>query len=400
MRQSLVLVHRYLGLFMALFLVVAGVTGSIMAFEEEIDAWLNPQLLTVDSHGPPLSPQQLARGIEQQDSRLSVTYIPVAQEPGRAVRIGVRPRQSPDSAEQFALGFNQLFADPVTGGILGTRQTGTLQLDRKHFIPFIIRLHYSLFLPGSWGLWLFGAVALLWTLDCFIGFYLTLPRASPFMTKWRTAWQIKPQRFNFDLHRAGGLWTWIVLLVLAVSSVSLNLYDEVFKPVVGWFSPITTTPFDTRAVRKNPEPPAFDYDQALQLARNAGIEHGIGKPVGAIGYRAERGFYFALYRHTSGHTESGLSARLYFDDQSGAVIGSRGADKDSAGDVFAQWQYPLHSGRIAGVWGRAFICLMGLMVTVLSITGLVIWWRKRRIRVLRNSRGDLSSIVISSRATS
>ncbi len=53
-------------------------------------------------------------------------------------------------------------------------------------------------------------------------------------------------------------------------------------------------------------------------------------------------------------TESGFSMeRLYFDDQTGQVIGERGTRKDSAGDLFAQIQYPLHSGRIAGFAGRS-----------------------------------------------
>lgn len=386
MRALLVVAHRYLGLMMALFLVIAALTGSIMAFDDEIDAWLNPQLLRVASRGAELSPQQLAQGIERQDPRLRVTYLQLPQTPGHSMRVSVRAANDPGTGRPYELGFNQLLVDPVAGAILGARQLGALRFDKAHFIPLIIQLHYSLLLPGSWGLWLFGVVALLWTVDCCIALCLTFPRGRPFMEKWKPAWQIKHKRFNFDLHRAGGLWTWLVCLMLAVSSVSMNLYSEVFKPVVGWFSPITPTPFDARAPRSDPPPPAYDYDRAYALARSAAAEKGIDKPIGGLGYRRERGFYFAIYRNTDGTTESGLSARLYFDDQTGAIIGERGTGKDSAGDVFAQIQYPLHSGRIAGVAGRTFICVIGLLVTALSITGLVIWWRKRRSRLLSRAR--------------
>lgn len=386
MRHACVLIHRYAGLMMALFLIVAGVTGSIMAFEDEIDAWLNPQIYEPDSRGAALPITQLVQRIEQQDPRVEVTYIPIVLAAGKSTRVSVRARTD-EAGRRFELDFNQLFVDPVSGAILGKRQSGTARFDREHFIPFVIKLHYSLFLPGSWGLWLFGAVALVWTLDCLIALYLTLPRGRPFMEKWKPAWQIKRKRFNFDLHRASGLWTWVVLLILAVSSVSLNLYSEVFKPVVSWFSPFTPTPFDTREVRAEAAAPAFDYDRAVALARAAGEARGIREPVGAIGHRADRGFYFATFRNTDGKTDSGIkSPRIYLDDQTGAVIGERGTDKDTAGDVFAQLQYPLHSGRIAGVVGRAFICLMGLAITVLSITGIVIWWRKRRSRVLSEAR--------------
>jgi uncharacterized iron-regulated membrane protein len=387
MRHAFVFVHRYAGLSMALFLVIAGLTGSIMAFEDEIDAWLNPQLFSVASRGDALSPTQLAERIERQDVRFRVSYMPIVLAPGKSVNVSVRSNTDPATGKPYKLEFNQLFADPVTGSVLGTRRTGTMQFDRVHFIPFIVKLHYSLFLPGSWGLWLFGAVALVWTMDCFIGLFLTLPRGRPFLEKWQPAWEIKRKRFNFDLHRAGSLWTWLVLLILAVSSVSLNLYGQVFKPVVSWFSPMTPTPFDTRPARTEAPSPAFDFDHALMLARVAGEERGIDEPVGAIGHRPERGFYFVSYRNTDGKTESGLSnARLYIDDQTGAVIGERGTGKDTAGDFFAQIQYPLHSGRIAGVMGRAFIFAMGLLISALSLTGIIIWLRKRRARVSSRTR--------------
>ncbi|WP_038382710.1 PepSY domain-containing protein, partial [Bradyrhizobium elkanii] len=59
----------------------------------------------------------------------------------------------------------------------------------------------------------------------------------------------------------------------------------------------------------------------------------------------------------------------------------------TAADVFVQMQFPLHSGRIAGLPGRILISLMGLVVAALSVTGVVIWWRKRRARI--GARGTM-----------
>ena len=53
----------------------------------------------------------------------------------------------------------------------------------------------------------------------------------------------------------------------------------------------------------------------------------------------------------------------------------------STGDIFLQAQFPLHSGRILGLPGRILISAMGLVVAMLSATGLIIWLRKRRARV-------------------
>ncbi|WP_370551375.1 PepSY domain-containing protein [Glaciimonas sp. PAMC28666] len=45
----------------------------------------------------------------------------------------------------------------------------------------------------------------------------------------------------------------------------------------------------------------------------------------------------------------------------------------------------MHSGRIFGLTGRILISIMGVIVAMLSATGLLIWFRKRRARVLQQS---------------
>ena len=53
-RQFFVFVHRWAGLAMTLFLIIVGLTGSALAFREELDIWLNPELLTVAKRDAPL----------------------------------------------------------------------------------------------------------------------------------------------------------------------------------------------------------------------------------------------------------------------------------------------------------------------------------------------------------
>ncbi len=58
--------------------------------------------------------------------------------------------------------------------------------------------------------------------------------------RWKPAWRIKTggsgYRINFDIHRAFGLWTWALLFVLAFTAFSLNLYREVFYPLMSMVS--------------------------------------------------------------------------------------------------------------------------------------------------------------------
>lgn len=114
-RALCVLVHRWAGLTMAGFLLVAALTGSLLAYLEELDVLISPQL------------------------RLATAPTPQAQ-----------------------------------------------PLD-----PFVLREAVLAHAPGA--------------------------RAH--------CWEAGGYKLNFDLHRAGGLWLWAMLFILAWSSVAFNLSE-------------------------------------------------------------------------------------------------------------------------------------------------------------------------------
>src|SRR5258708_647855 len=64
-RAVLPKIHLYLGLVAAIFLVVLGLTGSVMAFENDIDHWLHPGLFYVTPGARALPEQALIRAAEQ-----------------------------------------------------------------------------------------------------------------------------------------------------------------------------------------------------------------------------------------------------------------------------------------------------------------------------------------------
>jgi len=82
------------------------------------------------------------------------------------------------------------------------------------------------------------------------------------------------------------------------------------------------------------------------------------------------------------HGDGGLgNPWLYFDANTGQPAGAEIPGTGSAGDIFMQAQFPLHSGRIIGIPGRILVSLMGLLVAMLSLTGILIWAKKRAARV-------------------
>jgi uncharacterized iron-regulated membrane protein len=45
-----------------------------------------------------------------------------------------------------------------------------------------------------------------------------------------------------------------------------------------------------------------------------------------------------------------------------------------------QLQFPVHSGRILGTAGRVLVSVLGVAIAALSVTGVLIWARKRKAR--------------------
>lgn len=397
LRAWLVRLHRWAGLLMAGFLFVAGVTGAVISWDHELDEWLNPQFNQATAEGTPQSPLALAQAVEARHPQVEISYLPLAAEPGNALALGVQPRIDPATGAPVAVDFNQVFVDPVSGAELGRRQWGALwPLGRENLISFLYVLHYSLHLPAAWGIdrwgvWLMGLIAAVWTVDCFTGLVLTLPprrRAAPvravpsFWQRWKPAWMLRwgagAYKLNFDLHRAGSLWTWALLLTLAFTAFSLNFYRELFLPAISLVSQRTPSPLD--AVPGAAITPRLDWAEALARARGEAARLGWHEPAGALYHARFHGVYgVQFFRPEDGHGSGGAGHReLYIDSRDGRVLGQREPWKGTAADLFVQAQFPLHSGRILGLPGRVLISAMGLVVATLSVTGVVIWWRKHR----------------------
>lgn len=412
MRRAVVLLHRWVGLAIAGFLFVSGLTGAVISWDHELDDVLNPHLTHVTSRGEHIPALELAKAAEARDPRIFVTYAPLTASEGEAVVLGVAARVNPETARLYEVGYNEVFVDPVTGRELGRRDWGAAwPVTRENFVSFLYVLHYSLHIPemwgiNLWGLWLLGTIAILWALDCFVGFYLTLParrsatraasdvdgnaatNGKSWLKRWAPAWKLRlrggPTKLNFDVHRAFSLWTWALLFIVAFTAFSLNLYAEIFYPIMSKFSTVTPSPYDMRTPADEDEPimPLIAYETLLSAAREEARGRGWEEPAGSVFYSPDYGIHGVEFFHPDAdHGVGGVGHRtLYFDGVDGRYLGDYRPWTGTAADLFVQAQFPLHSGRILGLPGRVLISLMGLVVAALSVTGVVIFAKKRASR--------------------
>lgn len=384
-RGTVLWIHRWTGLAMAAFLVAAGVSGSVLVFQNQLDAWLNPQLYRAPAVGDPLPAAVLAARIEAADPAVRAANIPLRVAPGEAARIGVAPRPDPATGKPFAIDYDQVFVDPVSGAILGRRES------EDALIPQIYEFHYTLLAPDGLGKLALGIVAIVWTINCFVGLYLTLPRRRPFLRGWKPAWILRTDigayRLNFDLHRAGGLWLWLVLLPIAFSSIYMNLNFELFRPALALVWPLSPNIYERDtyrprllAVRQRGSGAGLGIDQVVALARAEVQRTGqSAREPSHIAHFPPLGVYRVLFHPSQFDRGNGPSPPiLYFDDRDGSLFNAAFVGGLSAGDEVLRWQFALHSGRILGWPGRLLVFAAGIATAMLSVTGVYVWLVKRR----------------------
>ena len=375
-RAFLARLHRRVGLALALFLMVAGASGAVIAFTTELDGWLNPDLRHAEWGAPAVSPFDVIDRIEASDPRGRVTFAQLRFEPGRAALFFVKPRQA-----SAPLDYNQVYVHPGSGAILGRRHWGAFTVDRRHLVPWVYEIHYSLFLPAGLSGWFLGLLAAAWAVDCFVGLYLTIPRGGRFWRGWRRSWTIKPDasrhRRAFDLHRAAGLWFWGMLLLMATTGFYLRVGDDTVRPVLAAISSITPTPFEQREAEQAGPPPEPALDMRAAVARAEAVAAGRGwGPASTASLDLDTAIYAVGF--PAGRDRGIRAPTLHVDGVTGALLGERRPFSGTVADVVLELPRPLHGGKVAGLPGRIAVAATGLVTVLLAITGVLIWWRRRR----------------------
>ena len=375
-------VHKYIGLTSLAFLMVAATTGMLLVFEKETDAVLNADLYLVARGAARFDPPALAGRLEAAYPELRVVSMPSVVHDGESVLMTVAARETPGRTAQ-PLGYDQVFVSPLDGSTLGTRATRP-GIDRRHLMQGIYTLHVDLF-AGTWGGRLMGAIGLLWLVESLVGFYLTLPGKRPFFSKWKPAWTVSWSghwpRFLLRLHRASGLWVLVLALVFAYSSFAIGLYYEAFEPIVTAVSPPAHTPFDEPAPAADGHAAGIGFAEALELASAQARKDHLAWPAAKVSYVPERSMYGVMFSRSGREEYNGIGPITYYlDDRAGERRFVDNPYTDSAGAKVLRATYPIHSGSVGGTVTRWIVLGLGVVLLEMSLSGLIVWWSKRRLR--------------------
>jgi uncharacterized iron-regulated membrane protein len=361
-------IHLYIGLVLGLELSLVGLTGSLLVFHKTIDMWLNPALLTTNQRGARTSIDDIfavARAAVPQavgpDTSVSV-QMPLCTDGTYLAWVKI-PGVTAEDAR-----WHQVSLDPYTGAVRGIREEGT------SLISLLYSLHYTLLL-GAWGETVVGVSGLLLLLSVSSGVYLWWPRRGKLKQALTINFRAGRTRLNFDAHRVSGLYVGLVPLVVSFSGISM-IFPRYVQGVVRIFLPVSDAPITLKSV---PQPGGAPIAPSRAITAAAGVFPDADlTSIIDLPSMGPEGAYVVRMRQPGEVRKSGGATVVWVDQYRGDILHIRNPRTMNAGDAFLLWQFPLHNGEAFGLLGRLVILLSGLSLPLLYVTGLFIWWRKRR----------------------
>ena len=337
-------------------MVIQGVTGSIMAFEPELDRAFHPHLAYVRPGTVALSLKDLNNAVSRQLG-------------GEAI-VAYEPALSPDLSSQVLLPSGIAYVNQYTGQVLGVRVRG------QTFLGYIRALHVRL---GSGavgrGVLRWSAVAAL--LSAFSGLYLWWP-----VKRMSIRLGQGPMRFWLDTHSFVGICSLLPLALLAASGIVLGFENQAAS-LIYRITHSAPTQISRSAHKTATGTSVIDADAALAIARS--------QIPGAVPYRVQMPEYGGFYRVELVYPDDRISGSrniVVLDPSDGAVVSfSRSADL-SRGDRILAANEAVHTGSILGLPTRILASLSSIIVFVQALSGAFIWLHRNRIFAGRRSLGQ------------
>ncbi len=403
MRKFFNNVHLWLGVGSGLVLFIVCLTGTIYTFKTEIEHLANPSKFYIREKDPGsiIPTDELVHRLEKQyngkvvsllipadprmnyqigikspgdkenagDSNVS-TQKPILQQTGQAnAKMNGGVQSKGDQAEVRPV---NLYVNPYSGAIAGEQGGGT-----SAFFTKVMQLHRWLLMERSTGGVIVGIATIIFILLIISGVVIWFPKR---IKNWKRGLKIKFsanwKRINHDLHSALGFYSFMLLLVMALTGLcwSFEWYRNGVSKVLGSkvFKGKSEKPLQSQPVAGNTIVIAlgehiahantlFSYPGVVRVSLPE-------KPTGTISVSKNKVGFFAF---------SGTD-KVQFDRFSGKPVKVERFSDKPVNEQVADSVKPIHTGEIFGLFSKIIYFIVCLMATSLPVTGTIIWINKLR----------------------
>lgn len=340
-KRLLFSVHKYCGLAAALFIIVQALTGSMLVYRTELAQFIDPRGMVRHATGPDAPLSAILNSIQRSNPDFQIQRLVY---PANPTATYFAHMVSTDSTLRYAS------VDPADGRILRTGSIWSFPVEAALFV------HLSL-MTGRAGLILILVTGLSIVTLATTGLIYWWPRRGRFGKALALDLRLPGRVVLRQFHRSLGV---VISAVILLSATTGLFVGSVFLFASGPLYSVAPTG----------DPPKVEpgTDAMLALARSEFPGHAI-RDIRMPALHSFNVFFLAPERNPS-------AVHIVRID----LASRRVVAKLATGDDDSLWVpiLPIHNGELFGWAGRFVILCAGIALTVMAVTGPLMWLQRSR----------------------
>lgn len=372
--------HAWAGIFAGAVLIIVGLTGALLSFEEELDVWLNPALYTFEEKGSgKFSLDEAFLQVSQENP--TIPFSGIFDFPKKDCYIA-NYTETIDGEELFY----QAIINPYTAEVTGIR------IYNNSVMGIIRSLHRTLLIPVV-GKYIVGFSSLFMVILMITGLRLWIPNHWNMLKERLTVKKgASFKRQNYDLHNVLGFYFSPFITLISMTGVAITFANFVILAlfIVNFQSPKSIGAILGKQSEIRTDIETMPIGKILEIARedmpHAEIR-GFSVPLDSAGA-------FRVNFVADGIAKTGDNSFSTYDQYTGKRLLNTHKDFANTGKLALNWLTTVHYGTFGGMPTRIIALLSSLVAPILFITGFIIWWGrwKKRKRSKISSKENVATV--------
>lgn len=382
-------IHLWGGLVSGIIVFVVCLTGTIYVYNTELREAALSEYYIVEKTGEKLSVDSLLT-LAKPAIKGRITGVKVFFDAEKSTAILYnKPPKSDEQSSGRRRRSNQMMVNPYTGDVLG--DASATKTKTAEFMGKMFGLHRWLLLNEieepiiegienrKLGSWITGTATLLFLLGVLSGLVIWFPKKmrgwkNGFKIRWTANWK----RVNHDLHNTLGLYTWVILFLMAITGPfwSFEWYREGWQKTWGTYQDRNAP----REERVKPVSIIMDGKRAMTVEETILAVNKVLPYDGdiTINFASDSTGTINIVKNKVGFFAPSAADRLTLDRYSGVVLEKDIFREKTIRNRIGSSVKALHIGDVYGPFSKLLYFISCLVATSLPVTGVLIWINKMK----------------------